>query len=391
MRQIKKYRRIGKRLSFCLMAFILTFCFQSPALAVASQSQQVISPGNMKVWQNGAKVTKAYSGQGSNYRISVQASTAALGKGYYSVYLYDLTSRSVGSYDGFAFELQNKSGEELKINLTFAVNAGTDVSMTGASYAILESADHSIEETVSPQYGTISIPADYDGTVYVPLTKLYTADGKSVSLSKIQSWGITAVMAENEQVQYQMGNIRFLSGSIAAMRSDYYQISLSGNDTVVLPSLGSAMEIYQAQIKDMDGNAVTQSPTFYLKEKVPGVAFSGNGELQISSSCTASSVTIGVKLGNSLTSAQKTIALKKSTSVGSSVGIPKPSDVPQLTKPAYVSLNRLVGKLRIIAVGIAAVLFLIILKWFLAANRYYIKIRDKLLAPASDHEGEKRR
>lgn len=373
------------------MALILTLCLQSPALAAASQSQQIISPGNMKVWENGATVTKSYGGQGSNYQTSVQASTAGLSKGYYSIYLYDLTARSLGSYDGISFGFQNKSNADLKINLTFTVNPSTSVSLTSASYIILESTDHSVEEAVSPQYGTVSIPANFNGTVYVPLTKLYTSEGKGVSLSRIQSWGITAVMTENEQVEYQVGNIRFLGGSIPAMRDEYYQISLSGNDTIVIPQLGSTMEIYQAQIKDMDGNAVTQSPTFYLKENVPGVTLSGNGKLQVASNCTASSATICAKSGNSVTFAQKTITLKKNTSTANIVGIPKPSTVPKLTKPAYVTLNRLVGKIRIIAIIIAAVLTIIILRWLTDANQHYIKIREELLGFALEHKGEKRR
>lgn len=360
-------------------------------MALASESQHVISPGDMKVWNNGAKVTKTYSGQGTNYQISVQASTDGLSKGYYSVYLYDLTARDLTSDDGISFDFQNRSSTDLKINLTFTVNSSTTVSMTDASYAVLESTDHSLEEIVSPSYGTISIPSNFNGTIYVPLSKLYTLDGTSVPLTKIQSWGITAVMTENEQMHYQIGNIQFLNGSMDAMRSKYYQISLSGNDAVTIPRLGSTMEIYQAHIKDMDGNAVTQNPTYYLKENVPGVTLSADGELQVLSGCTASSVTIGTKLGDSVTFTQKTITLKRSTTAGNSISIPRPSNVPKITKPVDAILNRYVGAIRITAGAIIAILIIIILKWFFDANHYFIKIREKLLAMIVDHEGEKRR
>lgn len=391
MRKQRKCKSIISWLLFFFIALVSGSLLQNPALAFASQLQNVISPGNMNVWENGAKVTKTYSGEGSNYHISLRANTFGLSKRYYSVYLYDLTARNLASYDGIAFNFQNKSGAALKIDLTFTTNSGTSASISDGSYAILEKADHSLEESASPSYGTISIPANFDGSVYVPLSKLYTSDGKNVSIAKIQSWGVTAVMSENEQIEYQMGNIRFLGGSLAAMRDQYYQISLSGVDSISIPHFGSTIESYQAQIKDMDNNAVTQNPTFYLKNNVPGVTLSADGKLQISSDCTASSVTIGVKLGNSMTFSEKTIALKKSAAAKSGVGVPQPSIVPKITKPAYVTLNRWLGTIRIFAGVVLVVLIGIVFSWFFSANRHYIHIRKKLLEMIPDHEsGEKK-
>lgn len=391
MRQMKKNRRIGKWLLFCVIMLVAGFGFQRPALALSSQAQYTLSPGDMKVWDNGANVTKTYSGQGTNCQTSVQANTVGLNKGYYSVYLYDLTAYDVKPYDGVSFHFQNQSSTDLKINLTFTINSSTSVSMTDASYAILESADQSVDEIRTPSYGTLSIPPNFNGTVYIPFSKLYTSDGKGVSLSKIQSWGITTVLTENEQVQYQIGNIQFLSGSMDAMRSKYYQISLSGNDTIVIPRVGSTIEMYQAQIKDMDGNIVTQTPTYYLKENIPGVTLSAAGELQISSNCTASSVAVDAKLGDSVTFAQKTITLKKSTNGKNSTGVPKPFNVPKITKPAYAVLNRLVWPIRIAGGVITVILIAIIMRWFLDANHYYIQIREKLFDMVLDREEKEKR
>lgn len=382
---------MGKWLSFCMIVLVVGFCFQNPVMALSSQSQYALSPGDMKVWDNGARVTKTYSGQGADYQTSVQANTIGLNKGYYSVYLYDRTAYNVKPYDGVAFNFQNQNSTDLKMNLTFTIDSSTSVSMTDASYAILESADQSVEEIRTPSYGTVSIPPNFNGTVYIPFSRLYTSDGKSVSLSKIQSWGITTVLTENEQVQYQIGNIQFLGGSIDAMRSKYYQISLSGNDTIVIPRVGSTIEKYQAQIKDMNGNAVTQTPTYYLKKKVPGVTLSPTGELQISSNCTASSIAIDAKLGDSVTFAQKTITLKTSTSGQNNLGVPKPSNVPKITKPAYAVLNQIVWPIRIAGGVITAILIAIIMKWFLDANHYYVKIREKLYDMALDREGKEKR
>lgn len=347
-------------------------------LAISSQSKLTVSPGKMKEWDNGAKVTYSNSGSGENHQISVQADTNGLGKGYYSFYLYDLTARNLRSCDGISFQLQNKTTKALEINLIFTVDSHTSASMTDASYAILESTDKSIVESVTPSYGTISIPANFNGTVYVPLAKLYMSSGQNVSLTSIQSWGITAVMTENQQTRYQMDNISFLSGSVAAMKSSYFQISMVGDSQIVIPSMGSTMERYQARVKNLDGASILQLPIFYLEKQVPGVTLSKDGQLQITSNCTASSVTVCAKLPNSVTFAQQTVTLVQSSAAEKAAAVPAFSIVPKLTKPAFAVLNQWLSLIRIVAAGMAFCLLAVILKWFSDANSNYMKIQKKL-------------
>lgn len=385
---MKKCEKVRKLIVICLSALFVLLPLTDTAYAVTSESQRVITPGKMKEWDNGAKVTTTSSGRGSNFQTNVTADTHGLKQGYYSVYLYDITERDASSYDGICFHLKNANNTAMKMNLTFTVDSKTSVTMTGSSYAILESDDQSVREAIAPVNGTISVPAHFDGSVYVPLSKLYTSDGKSISLTQIQSWGITAVMSENQQIKYQIGNIAFLSRSVASMKNSYYLITLTGNNKVAVPKMGSAIEFYHAQVKDLDGNPVNQSAVFSLKNNVAGAAISKNGELQISSSCSATEITVCSKLPNSADDGELTVSLQRGETVAS-VGIPKISDVPKITTLNEVRLNKIVNIIRFVAIVIALLLGAVFYSWFSEKQKNYILIKNKLLLP-NDHEGEEK-
>lgn len=375
-------------LVICLSVFCAFLMLSGTASAVASDSKRVITPGEMKEWDNGAKVTCSGSGSGSNFRESMVADTSGLKKGYYSVFLYDVKARNLQSYDGFAFNLKNQNDSDLKINLTFTVNSKTSLTLSDSSYAILESSDQSISEAITPAYGTLSIPANFDGTVYIPLSKLCTSDGKTVSPAQIQSWGITSVMTENQQVKYQAGNFELLSGSIASMKASYYLFSLTGSSRIAVSNTGSVIEFYQAQVKDLDGNPVGQAATYSLKKAVSGVTISKDGRLEVDSDCTAPSVTVCSKLANSVDDGELTVSLQHGRTVAAA-GIPRPSAVPKITTPAESKLNGFMNWIRFAAIVIAVFFGVIFYSWFSEAKSNYLKIKDKL-SSSDNYEGKEK-
>lgn len=385
---MKKRKKARKLIVLCLSALFALLFLNNSAYAVTSESQKVITPDKMKEWDNGAQVTATSNGRGSNFETDVTADTNGLKQGYYSIYLYDLTERDISSYDGICFHLKNENNTQMKINLTFSVNSKTSVTMTDSSYAILESTDQSVREAIATVNGTISIPAHFDGSIYVPLSKLYTSDGKSIPLNEIQSWGITAVMSANQRIKYQIGNIAFLSRSIASMKNSYYLITLTGNNKVAVPKMGSAIEFYQAQVTDLDGNPVNQSAAFYLKNNVAGVTISKDGELQVGSNCTATEITVCSKLANSADDGELTVLLQHGA-IAASVGIPKVSAVPKITTQTEVKLNELVNIIRFAAVVIALFFGAVFYSWFSEKRKNYILIRNELLLP-NDHGGEEK-
>lgn len=384
---MKRCKKIRKLVVTCLSMFILLLPIGGTVSAVSNKSQNVTAPDIIKEWDNGANVTKTSIGTGTNFQTSIKADTNGLKKGYYTVYLYDISSHCVNSDDGVRFNFRNLNNQEIKINLTLTVNSKTNVAMTDSSYAILEFADQSFREAVTPAYGTISIPANFDGTVYIPFSKLFNTDGKHVSLTDIKSYGVAAIMTQNQQIQYQLGNIEFLSGSIASMRNCYL-IYLLGKNNIDIPYNGSILENYQYQIKDLNGNPVQKTAAFFLKNNVAGAAITKDGNLEVSSGCTASDITICSKLPDSIDCAELTVSLKRENA-GKFVGIPRPSDTPKITTAVDTKLDKFINIIRFAAVAIASIIWLIFQEWFSESNANFNKIKNELYHLDDNEEVDK--
>ena len=381
----KKRSKVKMRFAAIAAALLLFICFQAPAFAVPSASQDVISLYKMSLWGNGAKVTTSASSQYTRYRMSVSASTKGLKKNYYSVYLYNQKERYIESYDGISFYFHNQNDTDMKINLNLSVSAETNVSMSDSSFAVLETADHTLREIVYPKYGTVAIPAHFSGTVYIPFSKLYTKDKKSVSLYHIQSWGITAVMSENQHIQYQFGDVAFLRGSAASMKSSYFFVSITGGDSLTIPKVGSMQTNFGTKIRDMNGNPVKRAVTYSLKDHMPGVSISKTGELELDSSCTAETITILAKPAGSANVGQLTVTLLH-PGTAASLAVPETAVVPQLTLPVYALLNQYMNLIRIVAVFILLILSALVYQWFYKASTHNKKIKKELYQ--NDQESE---
>ena len=170
------------------------------------------------------------------------------------------------------------------------------------------------------------------------------------------------------------------------MKNSYYLITVSGNNRVTVPKVGSVIESYHAQVKDLDGKPVNQTPAFYLKNKVAGVTISKNGELQVGSDCTATEITVCSNLANSADDGELTVLLQRG-GIAASAGIPKVPDVPKITTLNEVKLNKAVNIIRFAAVVIALFFGAVFYSWFSEKKGNYILIRNKLLLP-NEHEGE---
>lgn len=374
---VKKHSKAGKLVATCLSAIFLLMYLGSTASAMSGISQQAITPDKMKEWDNGARVTRTGSGTGKNYLANVKADTNGLKKGYYSVYLYDSASCGINPRGGICFDFKNLSNAKMKISLTLVANSRTSFCMSDASYAILEPAGQNIRENIVPAYGTVAIPAGFDGTVYVPFATLCNSDGKHISSDSIQSWGITAVMSENQQIQYQMSNIGFISENSDFLKN-YYFVTLSGNDNVTVPQGGSVIRTYGARVKDISGNPIQQPVTFFLPRNVAGASISKDGNLEVSSQCSAPDIEVCAKLANGEGCGEMTVDLKHASAAAASVGIPKPSEMPKITTAADTKLNGLVDVIRFAAVVIALICGTVFYSWFSESTKNYDKIRSEL-------------
>lgn len=385
---MKKGKNAKKRLVLLILELCLFMLIPNSVFAISSKEEKIVTPGNIKEWNDGALVTKQISGKAENYEAIVSADTTGLEEDYYSVYIYDYTKRYIKSYDGIRFQYTNPGDIELEINLTLTVDAKTSVTMTEDSFAIIEDTEKETTDVLEASYGTLTIPPHFNGMVYIPFSQLYNENGENITLNNIQSWGITTVIEKEQQVSYTIGNIAFLEDSVSAMKDSSYLITLSGEEQVVLPNTGSVIEKYETKVLDLEGNEVDDDITFYLEEDIEGVKLAKNGALEIQSNCVATKLTLYAKTSQSINAGKLSLSLERVSADVAAVGVPKVEDVSKITSTAYNQLNDFVIPFRIGAVVIFIFLGAIFLTWFSEAKANYQIIKRKLYKIFQEQEEE---
>lgn len=377
-----------------IFAIILCFIFISPiksyATDTAKETSSFITPHMLKEWDDGAKVKKKVKGSGKNYTLSVTADTTGLSEGYYSVYYYDYGQRNIASYDGIQYHFSNPNAFELKINTTFTISKNKSVSLVDGSYVILTSDDKTVNKVEKTIYGTITIPSGFTGMVYLPFSQLHTSKGGEIALKSIMSWGITTVMAQEEQANYEISQIAFLHNSVANKKASYLVYSIDGISNINIPSVGSTLEAYQVSATDMLGNAVTDEIDFFLPESISGVSISADGKLEIQNNCVATSIVIGAKTKNSTNAGTFTITLNHLTAAAAKAGVPNAVDVPSI---ASAKIDFAVKWIVWIRVGAALILLAIagiLFSWMLVARAHYKEMKAKFYDSLKRTEEEKK-
>lgn len=386
---MEKGKKEKKWMSLLLLFGCLLFSLSSTTLAISAKEEKSITFSNLKEWNDGAKVTKKAEGKGKDYKVKITADTLSLPEDYYSVYIYDDTKRNIKNYDGISFLYTNESEEELNINVTLTINAKTSVTMNESSYAIVEDANENTTQVIHTTYGTLSIPAHFTGTIYVPFTQFFNEENENISISNIQSFGITTVLEKEQSVSYSIGNPTFLAGSLNSMKDSYYQITLSGEENIIVPNTGSVIQTYKAEVLDLYGDAVEDTPFFSVEEGINGVTITENGTLEIQNDCDASKVTIYAKTDKSSNAGSFTVSLERLSAEVAAVGVPGQADVKKITTPLYDKLVGGVLWIRI-AFGIAVFfLFTIFITWFTKAKENYEIVRKRLYKIVKEQEEDK--
>lgn len=370
-----------------LLLLLLCFLIFLPhtVFAISSKEERIITPSNLKEWNDGASVTKEISGKGEAYLAEITADTTGLKEDYYSIYIYDDTSRNVKSYDGIAFWYENQSAYDLKINLTFKLNAKTSVTMLDKSYAILEDEN---TQVVTAEYGTLLIPAGFSGTIYIPFSQLFSEEGEQILLTNIQSFGITTVMEKEQTATYSIGNFTLLSGSVDAMKDSHYLITLTGEEQVVVPSTGAVLETYKANVFDLEGNEIDTDVTFYLEDDIDGISLSEDGTLEIQSDSVATRVTLCAKTKQSTNAGRMTLTLERVSADVAAVGVPRAQDVPQIATSFYQRLKDSIFLIRLLFFIVVLIIGAVITTWFNQAKVHYQTIQKKLYQMFQEQDEE---
>jgi hypothetical protein len=144
-----------------------------------------------------------------------------------------------------------------------------------------------------------------------------------------------------------------------------------------VPHTGSIIKNYQASVTDLDMKQQDQTPEFFLSGTNTGITITKEGQLEISSDCTASEVTIYAKTEKSLNAGKLQIQLVHEDSQDSGALVPDPSEVGTILLPLYQWLGK---SFTWIQGGILTAFLLVaalISHWFEISNRNYYSIREE--------------
>lgn len=376
-------RTIRKAAAAALLFAALLSSVSITGAAVESVSEQQVSPAALKGVTEGGEFTLSHSGKGENYRAEASFHTFDLDAGYYSTYLYEYKKYDISGCDAFALGFENNSEEELRINVNLQTGGDGNVQAADEQPVVLENRDGTAGELVKAMYGSITVPAGFDGTVYVPFASMADESGEPFVPGTIRSWGITVILEEDRSAQYAVKNIRFLSDSIAFQKEQYYTVHLLGTDTVHMTEEETTETRFRAEVKDMDGQSAEKDVRFSLKEPVPGAEVTEAGMLRIQAGCRASYIDLLMRVEDAKSVSSHRIGL----TFGKEDGVPATSQIPPLSKGSYEWLAARAALFRAAGSAAAGGADLLFLSWLAMAKRSYKVIQFHV--PEREEDGEK--
>ena len=350
--------------SFCKIGvlFCTMFLFNSygnTALAAEGTDYKKIYPGNIYVEENEAKIN--YGFHKENNSLDIKVDSRGLDKGYYTSNLYSKGNYNWNNFGMISFNLKNYSQGELKFNFSVVKKDGTYLSINEDKNILLKTDNQQVIEVLSPSYGTINIPAEFNGTIYIPFTSL-----KSDEFSQISSWGISVTTEENTEKNIVLSDFSLIPKSDSLISYGNMDFYIEGEDRVQIPVQGESIALYKTSVDNKKVN-------YKLAEDDEGVSINNEGRLTLNTSVKVEKIEIQAEYENLVV--RKEIQLYKSWTLsakeidGTSKSIPSQEEVKNLIKGIYplIMEERFINIIRII--------FIVLVSIFLAL--YILRIRGK--------------
>lgn len=365
-----KMKKLIVGMFFCMFCVLLDF----PVYAVTGEGEQAVTIKKLSQWDNGVNITEEKVEGSDDNLFTINADTLGNEKGYYAAYLYQNKAQNIGKYDAVAYYVNNTGSLPLQMNFSVTVNKNTSLELKDSSRIMLENMEGTEGELQTVSYGTFQIPTGFNGIVYIPFRELKNDKDETISINKINSFGVTLVMEEEQQQQFELGNFRFLSGSLDQVKNEYYEINILGTNQIVLSDTGTVMKNYQATVKNLDGEAVSKNVYFSLAEETEGVTLSTDGKLEIASTCKADQITISAKAEDSINAQKLTIELLRNeggAATAGSVGIPDSSKVPSVMPHSFRLLLAHITLIKAAIFFVSLVVAAIIFSWLSIVYKEY--------------------
>lgn len=379
--------KIYKKIIWSIFILILSVTNFAFAYGVESKDLTEIKLKNVQKTTNGADI-KLNFGKDTNDELNFSMSTKGLEKGYYTTYIYENENRDWSNYEAVAFDVENKSENVIKINLNIKESNGSLRSPHDNGRILLKRDSSEVMETIHPLYGTIELDKNFKGTIYMPFNSFSEKDivssGNVKQISKISSFGIIAVLHENQEVSFILNKFQLINKGSSIGKYFNSNFLIKGDDTVEIPVAGEGISDYKVE---SDNKEVLSSSNikFQLKEPVTGISLSDIGRLTLTPDVEPRKIQICAVIDGVVNEIME-VELMKSWTLdakevdGTSKSIPKAGEVPEIISNEnniLLNKNTLIG-IRITIVLITIGFGIIYVSWNKQKNSMFKNIKMKL-------------
>lgn len=297
---------------------------------------------------------------------------------YQSIVLFDYTLRDISDSDGLSFYIHNMADNPLQINLTITPEAGEAQQLLPKSAAWLLAKDEENFEAIPYADDMIAIPANFEGTVYVPLKMYRTNTPQPFNL--VETVGIAMVMPpETQQIKLQLGNLTFLTDTLVETNDRLMSFAISGSQSIIVPQTGAVMTDYAVQDVEAFGNQIPESFEFYLTKDLKGVALSVDGILEITAEADLETpFWIYARAPLQQTFVRYPVQLVPIASDFAAIGVPAPAEVETYTSETNHFLNKWLGPIRLVVLVGVALYGMLVWRWWTTARQYSQEISQEM-------------
>lgn len=177
-------------------------------------------------------------------------STEGQKEGQYPLSFFQDTKKDFKGYGGVVLSLVNEQAEELKMNMLLAPQKGGASVVADGEKVVLK--EDEIWQETTADLGSFTIPADFDGQVYLPFDIFEQAE----EIDGIYGLGFTFVLPEDDTAQVTLEAIQILPD--ADMQAlDWFEVN--GADTVLRPTVGESIADYTTAFYNMAGTELKKN------------------------------------------------------------------------------------------------------------------------------------
>ena len=279
----KKKRKIRRICCLFLIVFGI-FLQQSPCDIYASEQKEelAIKLNHFKLGEDAKEEFSpeiSYNKEEGNMKISFQ--TMNQKEGEYPVSVFENTKQKLSGYAGVNIKVKN-SAENVKGNVLFSTQKGNVLVLEDDVPVILKQNGTCYTEKV--EYGAFSIPANFEGEIYIPFSSFTKGDeAEREELEKgIYGLGFTLVAPEKKQISVEFQSVSF----IPKTENEIFYFTLSGSEKVLRPSIGESVENYSVDFFDREGQKIEKTCAIsycITKDGRPakGISMDENGKLTV--------------------------------------------------------------------------------------------------------------